>query len=598
VPRDQECATLKRTRKKNRRPQAPAPRKNKGVTLPVCIILAASLVLLIIGWRLFWFLTDDAYISFRYVSNSVLGYGYVWNFPPFRPVEGYTNFLWILLLDAVWRVLHVPPPTSANYLALAFSFLTLVALAVLALRLRWRQELRPYRVAFTGLMLAYLLVNRTFLAWASSGLETSMFTFFVVAWVVAVLELRGSFGWLALSTTFAASLMELTRPDGLLYAASTVVILAYVFVRNRRSVSRVQWLAATPILLIPLHIAWRLKTYGQWLPNSYHAKQVTWWPESGVRYALSFILEYALWVWLALAAFVLLRKSTRAVIRRELSFPSAVVLATLLCHFLYYTIVVGGDHFEYRVYNHFLVLAPYSFLWLLNGTTLRPSRAMAAMALFIVLSLPVPWTHWRYAHHLTTRAETLKMKVPVAPHWPPLVRPYASLFDSLQFWLIDHSICMRHQEHKICREYLIQCYPTREEGLRLSPEGYPVHIASAVGVASWVLPRVNIIDLLGLNDYVIARLPAPEGDSRQMAHERRAPKDYVFCFYPNVFVDSGEVIVKERKVPLTPEQIVTCEREWRKYVDVLRSRGGAHRIGLERLDRWMQNAPKPREKPE
>ena len=42
------------------------------------------LVLLIAGWRLFWFLTDDAYITFRYASNSLLGFGYTWNPPPFR----------------------------------------------------------------------------------------------------------------------------------------------------------------------------------------------------------------------------------------------------------------------------------------------------------------------------------------------------------------------------------------------------------------------------------------------------------------------------------------------------------------------------------
>jgi arabinofuranosyltransferase len=59
---------------------------------------------------LLWFLTDDAYISFRYVSNSLLGRGSVWNPPPFRPVEGHSNLLWMLLLEAVWRVVGVAPP--------------------------------------------------------------------------------------------------------------------------------------------------------------------------------------------------------------------------------------------------------------------------------------------------------------------------------------------------------------------------------------------------------------------------------------------------------------------------------------------------------
>ena len=77
------------------------------------------------GWRTFWFLTDDAFIAFRYVSNSILGYGWVWNPPPFQPVEGYTSFLWVVLLDGVWRVTGVQPPDSANWLSLGFGYATL-----------------------------------------------------------------------------------------------------------------------------------------------------------------------------------------------------------------------------------------------------------------------------------------------------------------------------------------------------------------------------------------------------------------------------------------------------------------------------------------
>ena len=64
---------------------------NRRERLGLALTGAAALVLLYLGWKLFWFLTDDAYIAFRYVSNAHLGHGYVWNPPPFRPVEGYTS---------------------------------------------------------------------------------------------------------------------------------------------------------------------------------------------------------------------------------------------------------------------------------------------------------------------------------------------------------------------------------------------------------------------------------------------------------------------------------------------------------------------------
>src|SRR5262245_10478837 len=42
------------------------------------------------------FLNDDAFISYRYAKNWVDGHGLVFN--PGERVEGYTNFLWTVLI--------------------------------------------------------------------------------------------------------------------------------------------------------------------------------------------------------------------------------------------------------------------------------------------------------------------------------------------------------------------------------------------------------------------------------------------------------------------------------------------------------------------
>src|SRR5262245_52520872 len=78
------------------------PRARGTPALPAFFYLALSVVVLF-GWRALSWLSDDAFIYFRYASNSLLGHGYVWNAPPFRPVEGYTSLLWIVLIDLVWR---------------------------------------------------------------------------------------------------------------------------------------------------------------------------------------------------------------------------------------------------------------------------------------------------------------------------------------------------------------------------------------------------------------------------------------------------------------------------------------------------------------
>ena len=64
-------------------------------------------VLAYVGYRLFFFITDDAFIAFRYINNQKLGYGLVWNPPPFQPVEGYTSWLWIVLLGWAWSLTGV-----------------------------------------------------------------------------------------------------------------------------------------------------------------------------------------------------------------------------------------------------------------------------------------------------------------------------------------------------------------------------------------------------------------------------------------------------------------------------------------------------------
>ena len=108
--------------------------------LALVVISLATVVAVYFGWRLFWFLTDDAFIAFRYISNSHLGYGYVWNAPPFRPVEGYTSFLWVVLLDVVWRVSGVEPPAAANYVSLLFTYLTLLVGGLMVLKLKLAEE--------------------------------------------------------------------------------------------------------------------------------------------------------------------------------------------------------------------------------------------------------------------------------------------------------------------------------------------------------------------------------------------------------------------------------------------------------------------------
>jgi arabinofuranosyltransferase len=597
------------------------------------ILLVAATLSLVWGWRLFWFLTDDAFISFRYVSNSLAGHGYVWNAPPFRPVEGYTSFLWVVLLDWVWRVFGAAPPQSANLLSLMFSWVTLLLGVTMVLRMASAVRLARQRVLLAALFALGVLTNRTFLAWTSSGLETAMFNCFLLLWVFCGLGLprRGNGRLIGLSVS--ATLIYLTRPDGLLFAAATVALLLLDTPRGsgepaRRPAGRLA--AVLPLLGIPAHLVWRNWRYGEWLPNTYYAKHTAGriWPQSGARYLGSFLVEYSFWT-IALVALVLLvvlirRRGVSGCLRRPvvsvvlavfglllllfgqthqglfclvaaimalaflgvmgLSPAATLVSAAFLAHTWYYTVVIGGDHFEFRVYSHLVPLLLLALSWMLLQLRISPRLLVPLFFLALVLSWPVQWTHYALSRHLVQWSDFKFMKVSVVRglercgRLPPPLRGYLGLYDRMQFWLIDHAVCMRHQEHKCVCLHRMKILPTREQGRRISPDGFPVITEGSVGVTSWVLPTVNVIDVRGLNDYIIARYRNTRhrstGTGRLMAHERTPPPGYLDCFRPNVTIVGGQAQVRRRDPELTGRDIVACEETYARLVGQNTSGGG------------------------
>ncbi len=92
-------------------------RAGKGTSLGLILTCLPWLALLVWLASVSWFLTDDAFISFRYVRNLLEGHGLVFN--PGERVEGYSNFLWVLELAAIWRVLGVAPEDATPWLSVA-----------------------------------------------------------------------------------------------------------------------------------------------------------------------------------------------------------------------------------------------------------------------------------------------------------------------------------------------------------------------------------------------------------------------------------------------------------------------------------------------
>lgn len=480
--------------------QRPAPRSRLRVHHAGVLVLLLAMLL---GASALSFLCDDAFIAFRYVRNAHDGLGLVWNPPPFQPVEGYTGFLWALLLWAVWSVFGIEPPDAANGLSLLcgvgqFAF---VAMAALQLRRRDGSVLPP----FVGLLaIAVVVGNRTFLQWLSSGLETALFHFAFVAW--ALLGCRPAegrtTGWLA-GWSLAAAAAALTRPDGLLLVAVTFVAAALEAWR-RRTGFRALLLGLAPLLTVFAHVLWRRSFYGEWLPNTYYAKVTGAWPDAGLRYFACFALENGAWLWFPLLAVWLvveLARGGRLVFAPLLDrLPGLAVVGAVAFHTGYYLLVVGGDHFEYRVLSHLVPLGTLAAVAMAarlgNGVALPMLTALA-----LGLAGSVGWVHFAL-----TRQLPLHGFQAIAPQLPAAVQPLARWYDRQQLWLSLRLIGQRCNHHANLLQFFGQATPP---GLRFEPgtDAFPVSVHAAVGLAGWALPQCAILDTHGLNDWVLARWP-------------------------------------------------------------------------------------------
>lgn len=523
-------------------------------------IALAGMLLCVLGWALFWFLTDDAFIAFRYVSNRQLGHGYVWNAAPWLPVEGYTSFLWIVLLDLVWTLSGVAPPDAANVLSLLFSLAT-VALFV---RAAWRlteHDGRKGRVFLLALAVLGLTTQRVFLTWTSSGLETALFNFLLFAWGYAAFRLSAGaprYRW-ALSGLAAA--LALTRPDGYLFVAATLAIYGLAWLQHKVRLVRVARFAS-PLLLVLAHLLWRRAFYGEWLPNTYYAKSVDPLPDLGLRFLAMFVVEHALWLWLLLATAAFSR--ARAWRGFGTRLPAALAVLAVLAHVTFYTVITGGDHFEYRVLSH--LVPPFVLLLLWSALRLFRSPGLAAGAIVVVLGLSavLPWMQWRANLAQGEWVPELRL-FPIAEHLPGPLQPYGRLYDALEEANAEHFVAMRHQHHKLFGDHQMAWVPPREQGAQLfAGVENPVVLTTGAGVTGWRFPSAHILDYYGLNDYVVARTRPLAPNVRIVAHARRPPPGYVEAFRPNVTVTPTSISeLRTRRVPLHDADIEAIEARFR-----------------------------------
>jgi hypothetical protein len=494
-----------------------------GAALSRPLTLLAALALF--AGHAFWFrghIVDDAFITFRYACHLAEGAGAVFN--PGEPVEGYTNFLWMILLSAACA-LGADLPRTAVWLGALCSAATVILVA----RGPWPGLTRKGSAAAAIL----LACNGSFVLWGKSGLEGGLFSLLLVT-ACLLFEIAGPHGRAGLlkdaAVSCAIGLAVLTRPEGAILLALLAGLRAAE--RRLRPVPADAALVVPALALVGVQLIFRWVTYGALLPNTYHAKVGGSAGDlaMGLSYLAEAILVYGPLLFAALLGLMLARPL------RAARLP-ALVVAAYAAAFVW----EGGDSFP--LLRFFAPLMP--FLCLLAGHAIQSlipdeqpigRAALAGGALCLITALP----SFHGAQHDRVAHDAADVEV-----WTELGRHLSAAL-------------------------------APGDAVALNPVG-------AVGYFS----GRPIIDMLGINDAVIARSVPVDGP----AGHRRANGRYVLSRNPTLILIGWNHPLPEGEQRPLLEPVYASDRQVLDHPDVRRRyqpvilQAGPHRFAaLRRLE--------------
>ncbi len=347
-----------------------------GVLVPACVVLAVH------AWQYLPFISDDALISLRYARRFIEGHGLTWT--DGRPVEGYSNLLWVLMVSGVgWLGVDLIDATRGLGLVLC-------ALGLAAVVSSTRAHTLPAAIcALVGCMALALSIPVA--VWAIGGLEQPLvlgLLSWALVWSFPLVEGRSvSTRALALPSVPLA-LLCLTRPDGPLFAAS--VGLAVVLAGRLRwaSVKRAALLGVLPVAAVLGQLAFRLAYYGDWVPNTARIKLVP--SEKHMLGGWEYLREG----WGVMSPVLLpAAVAMLALLFDRRTRPRALVLLVPTAVWSMYVVVIGGDIFP--AWRHFipvLVTAALAVTLAARSVTRRVRRPWG-MVLVVVASTALLTTY-------------------------------------------------------------------------------------------------------------------------------------------------------------------------------------------------------------
>lgn len=461
----------------------------RGRTLIVLLPLICIALFIALCFRLN-VTQDDAYITFRYAENFASGHGLVWNIG--ERVEGYTNFLWLIILilgkslrlDYLTTVKVLGPLLSVGSIVLTFAIFR----RALAPKLSGKLVIGA---AFASALA--LATNYSFVFWSVAGLETALFGF---------LTLLSFYAWSKRSWLLAPllALAILTRPEGALLAGFFVLygFLSYGFLSEgflRDGFLNGGWrgktwpryelisLALAALTLAP-YAVFKLAYFGDIFPNPFYAK--TGWDSvqlyAGLDYLWNFLKIYGL------AGVIFLLPAWR--FRRLPEIVKAMFLFAAL--YTLYITLIGGDVLKMERF-FFPILAPLYIAFVSSLLTLPKPQFITAGVMTTLLAV-------QFYLPLDYVEDTLSLELGLS------IQMEDTITGLLQADTTDFNIA-----------------------------------ASTIGVCGYLLLGHQVYDMVGLTDSAIARHPQDPIEGLVTTwRERKYNAGYILSLEPDyIFFSTG-----------------------------------------------------------
>jgi len=465
------------------------------------------------------YVVDDSFITFRYVRNFVRGDGLVYN--PGERVEGYTNFLWAMILSGILWI-----NSNVNLLVVAQLLGTMFGAATILLAVKFSCQIAG-RAGFRGMIAGGLLaLNSAFVAWSTGGLETTFFAFLIFAGsYVYLLRLEADKDLVAAPILFA--LASLTRPEGaLVFAVASLHLIANEITQRKRLVSRrsVIWVSIFAGIWVPYYL-WRLDYYGYPFPNTFYSKVGVGIDQyvRGLSYLWNFAKSFG-FVLLVWPPIMLLLKQARK------TWINFVFLQVGV--YLTYVVYVGGDGLAF--FRFIVPILAFAYLLVQEG--------------LIQFYDWVKQLSLDKGKRVVPVSATLLLVLSFVQTGKPALS--AVLFPDSYRWREPQSELSfpgtgRNHSYLWFDNYFVERLATAAQWLEKNAAPGSV-IASTPAGAIGYYTNLDVIDMLGLNDVHIAHTKAATIGSDRAGHEKGDGK-YVLSRAPD-YILLGNVAVLPRQL--------------------------------------------------